>query len=758
MQNEFLQVKFGADTKEVEKAVKTLERKVEEFGNSLSAVGDRLTLSITAPLTALAGKMIMTSARAEETRSKFDAVFKDLASETRAWASETALAFQRSSISLEGYLAQLQDTFVPMGVARDKAQELSKVVATLGIDLASFNNKADEEVINNLTSALVGNSEAVRSYGISLTEASLNQELLSMGIEGGVRKSDELTKMMARLNIMLRSTTDAQGDAVRTADSFTNQLKGLQAEVEMTNVAFGDLLVDSLRPVVAELRELFAGFTRLDESIKQQVITYGILSAGAGLVLSIFGRLLVGLGKIAKFAKANPFVAIAVGVASFGVKLGIAEVGLRDVLKRLDEFSDEGNYEGFNNAMGEANKRLAELRLKAYDIRNPLSTMQYLFHRLTGTVGELEQEVKLTDRTIGQMKFAELKTALNEADWTTIVGVLEDINVELDNFKSKIDGVADPQGLGDIVIGLELLRKQAERLLTNLPVVKPKVEPTVTAPDLDSDLAYVMSSISQGITEGLAEIEYPVGSIGNLTQVLSELRERQMQLTDPEDVQMYGKEIEGLEQKIREMYGVFDEPNEIIPEGSLRALERSLFALREAQSLVTDSEAYQVYQQQIEQVQESIDNITGKGKELAEEFNGFQMAYVAMGNILADAFTDAIVQGKKLTDVLENLTSYILSSGIRFLLSTLLTGGLSGSGFFGQGGGLFGNLFGSLFKNPVTDAVASTTGVAMGQGLQSVFVPSALNDAGELNVVVRGQLKGQDIFLSNERGGQSYSR
>jgi hypothetical protein len=85
---------------------------------------------------------------------------------------------------------------------------------------------------------------------------------------------------------------------------------------------------------------------------------------------------------------------------------------------------------------------------------------------------------------------------------------------------------------------------------------------------------------------------------------------------------------------------------------------------------------------------------------------------------IADTFTasfgqgmaNVVVQGEKLTDVLRNIGKLLLSSAIQKGLSVLLTGGLSaaGTGFFGEGGGLFGKLFGKATS--VNDALITSSG------------------------------------------------
>jgi hypothetical protein len=112
----------------------------------------------------LAASFIRTASAAEETQAKFDTVFKELAGSTNTWANEFGDSVGRATQDVQSWLAGLQDTFVPLGIARSEAAELSKSLVTLAVDVASFNNKADADVIRDFTSALVGNHETVRKY------------------------------------------------------------------------------------------------------------------------------------------------------------------------------------------------------------------------------------------------------------------------------------------------------------------------------------------------------------------------------------------------------------------------------------------------------------------------------------------------------------------------------------------------------------------------------------------------------------------
>lgn len=255
------------DVQNAEKSAQMATRSFTGFTAALRSVAPALGA---ATLVAGIGKIITVTSDAQEITSKFDAVYKGLADSVRIWARDTAAATNRSRFDFEKYLATLQDTFVPLGFARDQAAELSKTLVTLGVDLASFNNESEPDTINALTSAIVGNNEAVRRYGIVITQATLNQELLNQGVLDGVKGATEQEKALARVNIILQSTADAQGDAERTSESFSNQLRGLRAAVEELLIALGESgLLAVATEVVGALTDMARAATEVIETIKR---------------------------------------------------------------------------------------------------------------------------------------------------------------------------------------------------------------------------------------------------------------------------------------------------------------------------------------------------------------------------------------------------------------------------------------------------------------------------------------------------------
>ena len=138
-------------------------RKFKGFGSTLSslAAGGALA-AIGGGLVAFGKQAITAASDVEEMQSKFNTVFKSLATDVTAELQEFADAANRSVFDLQGFAATLQDTFVPLGFARDEAADMSVQLVKLAEDLASFNNLPTQQVVEDLQSALVGNTETLR--------------------------------------------------------------------------------------------------------------------------------------------------------------------------------------------------------------------------------------------------------------------------------------------------------------------------------------------------------------------------------------------------------------------------------------------------------------------------------------------------------------------------------------------------------------------------------------------------------------------
>jgi hypothetical protein len=270
-----LLVRIEADMDDLKRALDKVQRDVDKSTQGIAGAFKRIG---TAMRVAVAAVVVQQGARAgaalinlasdvEEMQGKSKVVFGAFRDETVAALEAFGDEVGRSTHELEGMASSIQDTFVPMGFARGEAAKLSVELTKLAVDVASFNNANDTETMEAFQSALVGNHETVRRFGVVITEATLKQELLRMGIKRTGNEVTNAEKVQARLNLIIAGTTDAQGDALRTAGSFANQLRGLKADLAELGVELGTIFLPIVTKIVGVLRDAAAATRTFLQSI-----------------------------------------------------------------------------------------------------------------------------------------------------------------------------------------------------------------------------------------------------------------------------------------------------------------------------------------------------------------------------------------------------------------------------------------------------------------------------------------------------------
>jgi hypothetical protein len=274
--------------RDLRRATKTVDNSADKMKRSFNRIGKVAKIAIAGvavrAISQATVKMINMASGAEEMQGKSSVVFGKFRDDVVSALDDFGNEVGRSTFALEGMASSLQDTFVPMGFARGEAAKLSVEMTKLAVDVGSFNDANEVDTMRAFQSALVGNHETVRRFGVVITEATLNQELLTMGIEGGARAASNAEKVQARMNLIMKGTTDAQGDAARTSTSFANELRALKAnfsefitELGMLFLPIATKVIKALNVATDAVRGLFAALRSDDkpassiESVEESV-------------------------------------------------------------------------------------------------------------------------------------------------------------------------------------------------------------------------------------------------------------------------------------------------------------------------------------------------------------------------------------------------------------------------------------------------------------------------------------------------------
>ena len=187
---------------------------------------------------------INASSDASEEMEKFGQVFKDQATAGESWVGATAAEMGRSEGMVRSMAATFGAVLTPqMDGNRKKALELSEGYTKLAVDLSSFMNVSEDEAAKAISSAIAGETEPMRRFGVMLNEAAVNAELMAMGLNKTQKEASAAELQQARYNIIMKATADAQGDAVRTADGYANATRALGARFDELKVQVGNAIM-----------------------------------------------------------------------------------------------------------------------------------------------------------------------------------------------------------------------------------------------------------------------------------------------------------------------------------------------------------------------------------------------------------------------------------------------------------------------------------------------------------------------------------
>mgnify|MGYP002338699535 CR=1 FL=1 len=325
------------EIRKTDKQMKKSQGVISKYSEGFKKAGMALT-AFGAIVTGVSFKLAKMASDANEIQSRFNHVFGEMSKDANEWAESFAKDFGQSRSEVKSMMATLQDTLVPMGVAEEKAFELNKTITQLAIDMSSFANVPLQQAMNDIQSAIVGQSRPMRKYGSVLTQTRVKQYALAEGIVETDRELTEQEKILARVSLMQEDMTKATGDYKRTQDSFANQLRETRNQLKNLGESIGANVLPVFQDLLGHVKDLVGWFDDLPDKtqavISKFMVWSGIISAIVGplaLLVSFLPQIASGLAMIS--GAAGPFMA---GAAIVG---GI--VALKNAFSDLNEKQEE---------------------------------------------------------------------------------------------------------------------------------------------------------------------------------------------------------------------------------------------------------------------------------------------------------------------------------------------------------------------------------------------------------------------------------
>ena len=281
-----LTVYLAADLKKFNRGINQAEGGLKGFGNSVSKFLGPALIAATAAAGAFAVKLGVDAVNAAsdliETQNKVAVIFGESADSVMKFAETSVTALGQTETQALEAAANFAQLGKAAGLADEELVDFSTDLVTLSADLASFNNTSPQDAINAISSGLRGSAEPLRRYSVLLDDAALKAEALALGIYDGTGILTTQQKVLSAYEVILRQTTDAQGDFARTADGLANTQRILTAAVEDAKAEIGLGLVDAIENATSAM----GGSQGMAEGISKVGQEIALLTRGVGSAIS----------------------------------------------------------------------------------------------------------------------------------------------------------------------------------------------------------------------------------------------------------------------------------------------------------------------------------------------------------------------------------------------------------------------------------------------------------------------------------------
>lgn len=193
-----------------------------------------------------------------ETQNVVDVTFEDSASTINKWAQEALNAYGITETKAKQYSSTLGAMLKSMGIADDQVLQMSMDMAGLAADMASFYNLDHDTAFEKIRSGISGETEPLKALGINMSVANLNAFALEKGMNKAFDKMTQAEQATLRYQYLLEATKDAQGDFARTGDSFSNEMRKLQTNLDRIKTEFGKGLLGVVTPAISLLNNVLS--------------------------------------------------------------------------------------------------------------------------------------------------------------------------------------------------------------------------------------------------------------------------------------------------------------------------------------------------------------------------------------------------------------------------------------------------------------------------------------------------------------------
>lgn len=250
------------DTSGINKGMNSIKSTISKIGAAISvAFGVSALVNFGKAAVNLASDL-------QEVQNVVDVAFGDMSYKAEEFAKSAIENFGISELSAKRTASTYMAMAKGMGIAEDVASDMAITMTGLTADIASFYNMSQERADVILKSVYTGETETLKQLGIVMTEVNLENFAMSKGITKSISAMTQQEKTMLRYQFVLEQTRLAQGDFVRTQDSWANQTRILTERWKEMQRIFGEAFMMLGTLILPAINDIVYGLTKVAEFAK----------------------------------------------------------------------------------------------------------------------------------------------------------------------------------------------------------------------------------------------------------------------------------------------------------------------------------------------------------------------------------------------------------------------------------------------------------------------------------------------------------
>ena len=279
------------DTTGVQKGVSAIKQSFDGLGSTVKKIGLLIGgVFAVGKLVQFGKECVALGSDLAEVQNVVDVTFTTMSDKVNEFAKNAMTSAGLSETIAKRYVGTFGAMSKSFGFSEAQAYDMSTALTQLTGDVASFYNISQDLAYIKLKSVFTGETETLKDLGVVMTQSALDQYALANGYGKTTSAMTEQEKVALRLAFVQKQLSAASGDFIRTSDSWANQVRVMQLQLQSLKATVGQGLINIFTPVLkvinillgklATLANAFKSFTELITGKKSSGQTGG---SGAGL-------------------------------------------------------------------------------------------------------------------------------------------------------------------------------------------------------------------------------------------------------------------------------------------------------------------------------------------------------------------------------------------------------------------------------------------------------------------------------------------